>query len=110
MSRFRYSDDEMDINKVLKMNQDTSDSLLGDSDLKASRSAADSNIDASLELLRSLGKEKEIHKLSTEMKIRLACRILCDCSSSSKDNSIVSQRYADFGALILSDLFGKKEE
>lgn len=67
MSKFKYSDDEMDINKVLKMNQDISTSLPGDFDLHASRSAADSNIDSSLELLRSLGKNKEINKLSTEI-------------------------------------------
>lgn len=68
MSRFKYSDDEMDINKVLKMNQDISNSLLGDSDLKASRSAADCNIKASLELLRSLGKKEEINNLSVEIE------------------------------------------
>lgn len=68
MSRFKYSGNEMDINKVLKMNQDISNSLLGDSDLKASRSAADCNIDSSLELLRSLGKKEEINKLSAEIE------------------------------------------
>ena len=30
MSRFKYSDDEMDINKILKMNQDLSGSMLDD--------------------------------------------------------------------------------
>lgn len=34
MSRFKYSSDELDINKVLKMNKDVSKSLLGDSELK----------------------------------------------------------------------------
>lgn len=70
MSRFKYSDDEMDINKVLKMNQDKSTSLLGDPNLKATRNKADGNIDSSLELLRSLGKDKEILKLSTEIAER----------------------------------------
>lgn len=67
MSKFKYSDDEMDINKVLKMNQDLSTSLLNDSDLQATRNTADSNIDSSLALLRSLGKNKEILKMSTEI-------------------------------------------
>lgn len=59
-------------------------------------------------------------KLSTEMKIRLACRILCDCSTNSlskkgtslsqKGSSLVNQHYADFGASILNDLFGKAED
>lgn len=67
MSKFKYSDDEMDINKVLKMNQDLSTSLLNDSDLQTTRSAADSNIDSSLELLRSLGKNREILEMSTQV-------------------------------------------
>ena len=68
MSRFKYSSDEMDINKVLKMNQDVSKSLFGDSELKRTRNSADNNIDSSLELLRSLGKNKDVLKLSTEVE------------------------------------------
>lgn len=67
MGRFKYTDDEMDINKVLKMNQDISTLLLEDPDLKASRSDADRNIDLSLKSLCLLGKDKEILKLSTEI-------------------------------------------
>lgn len=67
MSRFKYSGDELDINKVLKMNQDISKSLLKDTDMKATRNAADSNIASSIELLRSLGKNKELTKLSTKI-------------------------------------------
>lgn len=67
MSRFKYSDDEMDINKVLKMNQDISTSLLHDHDMDLSRGMADSNIDSSIELLRSLGRNKDVIKLSTEI-------------------------------------------
>ena len=67
MGRFKYTDDEMDINKVLKMNQDISTLLLEDPDLKASRCVADSNIDSSLELLCSLGKKEETLKISTEV-------------------------------------------
>lgn len=67
MSRFKYSSDELDINKVLKMNQDISKSLLEDTDMKATRNSADSNIASSIELLRSLGKNKELTKLSTKI-------------------------------------------
>ena len=67
MSRFKYSDDEMNINKILKKNQNISKSLLKDSELHATRSAADSAIDSSMELLHSLGKNKEILKMSTEI-------------------------------------------
>ena len=68
MSRFKYSSDELDINKVLKMNQDISKSLSEDSELKKTRNSADNNIDSSLELLRSLGKNKDVLKLSTEIE------------------------------------------
>lgn len=67
MSRFKYSSDELDINKVLKMNKDVSKSLLGDSELKKTRNSADNNIASSIELLRSLGKNKELTKLSTKI-------------------------------------------
>ena len=69
MSRFKYSDDELDINKVLKMNQDNSDALLNDLDMKHTRSVADSNIDSSIELLRSLGL------LNCQMKSKIRKRI-----------------------------------
>lgn len=53
-------------------------------------------------------------KLSTEMKIRLACRVLCDCSSQMSSTQKVvqpiNQHYADFGASILNDLFGKQDD
>lgn len=67
MGRFKYSDDELDVNKVLKMNQDVSNSMMKDQDIKKNRNAADSSIDSSLELLRSLGMNKEVLKMSTEI-------------------------------------------
>ena len=70
MSIFKYSDDELDINKVLKMNQDISSEIKNDKEMCEIRDGADSNIDASLELLRSLGKNKEVLKLSTEISLK----------------------------------------
>ena len=67
MSRFKYSADEMDINKVLKMNQNISTALLEDTDMEQIRSDADSSINSSLELLGSLGKNKKIQQLSAEI-------------------------------------------
>ena len=67
MSRFKYSDDELDMNKVLKMNQDISTRMLHDQEMAQTRSVADSNIDSSLKLLRSLGMNKEVLNLSTEV-------------------------------------------
>ena len=50
MSRFKYSSDELDMNKVLKMNQDVSRSMSDDQQMSQTRSSADSNIEASLAL------------------------------------------------------------
>ena len=67
MSRFKYSSDELDMNKVLKMNQDVSQSMLADQQISQTRNNADINIEASLTLLRSLGKEREILNLSADI-------------------------------------------
>lgn len=67
MSRFRYSEQEMDVNKVLKMNQDKSSSLENDPDMAATRQAADASIDSSLELLKSLGRHADVEKLKQEI-------------------------------------------
>lgn len=68
MGRFKYSDDEMDLNKVLKMNLDESESLLGEPELSKVRTEADERIEASMELLRSLGKSAQIDELSSQIK------------------------------------------
>jgi hypothetical protein len=52
------------MNKVLKMNQDISQSVLNDGTMSQVRSRADDSVEASLALLRSLGKGKEIAELS----------------------------------------------
>lgn len=67
MSRFKYSDEELDINKVLKMNQDISTAMIQDLEMDEVRQCADANIESSLELLHSLGIGKEVLKLSTEI-------------------------------------------
>ena len=67
MSRFKYSSDELDMNKVLKMNQDISQAMLNDGTMSQARSSADDSIEASLALLRSLGKGKEVAQLSADV-------------------------------------------
>jgi len=67
VSRFKYSDEEKNLNKILKMNQDVSKSLLNDSEISSTRREADVNIDASIELLRSLGKDVDVEKLSSKI-------------------------------------------
>ncbi len=67
MGSFKYSTDELNINKVLKMNQDNSTALLNDPSMDISRKAADNNIESSIELLRLLGRNKDILEMSTEI-------------------------------------------
>ena len=68
MSRFEYTDEELKINKVLKMNQDMSKELMSDESLASTRLSADDSIASSMELLKSLGKRKEVDKLTSQEK------------------------------------------
>lgn len=67
MSRFKYSNDELDMNKILKMNQDMSQSMLTDQQIFQTRNSADINIEESLALLCSLGREREVSNLSADI-------------------------------------------
>lgn len=68
MSIFDYSDQEKDLNKVLKMNHDISSDMLYDEKMASGRTSADANIASSLELLQSLGKSSETAKLTETIK------------------------------------------
>ena len=70
MSRFEYSDEELKVNKVIKMNQDISTSILNNKEMAKVRNSADANIDSSLELVRSLGMNKEVLKMSTQIETK----------------------------------------
>ena len=61
------SDQERDLNKILKMNLDASKAIQGDSEMASTRKEADDAIASSLELLQSLGKEKDVDKLAQEV-------------------------------------------
>lgn len=67
MSKFEYSDEELALNKLLKMNLDVSSLLLHNSEVDSTRRDGDTNISASIELLRSLGKGASIERLSSEI-------------------------------------------
>ena len=67
MSGFKYSDDDLNINKILKMNQDISRILSNDYRYNPLRQEADKNILSSFELLSSCGKNKEIEELSAKI-------------------------------------------
>ena len=72
MSKFKYSDDELDINSVLKLNQDLSKEISVDKELIIQRSKADANIESTIKLLVNLGKKAEVDDLFVkidEMKL-----------------------------------------
>lgn len=60
MGKFKYTDGELEINKVLKMNQDLSQRLLNDDQMDKTRCKADESIDKSVALLRLLGYSNEV--------------------------------------------------
>lgn len=60
MSKFKYSDDELDINSVLKLNQDLSKEISVDKELIIQRSKADANIESTIKLLVNLGKKLKL--------------------------------------------------
>lgn len=66
MGEFRYSNEELNINKVLKMNQTQSEELSNDPALHETRAAADQAIADSLALLESLGKPVNLKKAPTK--------------------------------------------
>lgn len=70
MSKFKYSSDERDINKILKMNQKEAEALLKNKELSNSRKQADECIASSMELLKRLGHKKHIQELSDEIAQR----------------------------------------
>lgn len=67
MSRFQYSEQEENLNKILKMNQGRSLTLKNNSTMAATRRTADATIDSSLELLQSLRKHVDVEKLKPEI-------------------------------------------
>lgn len=110
MSRFHYSDDEMDINKVLKMNQDISKSMLENTDLNEKRSNADSNIDSSIELLRSLGMDKEIQNLSSDISEKSHDRHLVHRPDIETWENIVAQANSyEPNPVLLEDIMTERE-
>ena len=110
MSRFKYSGDELEMNKILKMNQDVSRTLSDDRKMSQTRVSADRNIDASLALLESLGKGKESSKLASDIASRGKKRPLEHRPVLSSWEEIAAQ--ADFhepNEVVLEDIMTEAE-
>ena len=110
MGKFQYSDAEMDLNKVLKMNLDESEALLKDSELSGLRADADQNIASSMELLRSLGKSAQVDELSSQIKSQSVHRRMEKRPVIEKWDSIVkeAEEYCP-EPVILEDFMSERE-
>ena len=74
MSRFNYSEEELKLNKVIKMNQSESLKMKSDEEMKEIRKIADDRISSSIELLRLLGKGEDVENLSAQIQSRAGKR------------------------------------
>lgn len=110
MSRFQYSEWENNRNKVLKMNQERSNSIRNDSDLTDIRQTVDTAIGSSLELLQSIGKTADIEKLKQEITSRGTCRQLDLRPELQSWNEIVQEanEYCP-ASVVLEDIMSASE-
>lgn len=110
MSKFNYNEDELKINKVLKMNQDMSRELLSDPSLASTRTSADDSIASSIALLQSLGKKKEVDKLSSQIEAKEKDRKLEHRPQLEEWESIVAETEAYYPEeVVLEDILSEEE-
>ena len=92
MGRFQYSEVEMGLNKVLKMNLDVTESLMRDPELLRTRAEADESIASSMELLHSLGKSEQVDRLSAQIKSQSSNRKILPRNTAPDDTSARAAR------------------
>ncbi|MCI7543093.1 MAG: hypothetical protein MSB08_08720 [Subdoligranulum sp.] len=109
MSRFKYSRDELDLNKVLKINQDVSHSMLVDHQMSQARNSSDANIEASLALLRSLGKAKEGQKLSEDISSQANSPLEYRPILESWEEIVVQANLQEPNEVVLEDIMTEEE-
>lgn len=110
MSRFNYTDEELQLNKILKMNQNISEDILSNQKLLNIRKNADENISSSIALLKSLGKDKSIECLSSQIEVEKKERKLEHRPQveSWEKISDEAEKYVP-GVVTLEDLFSDEE-
>ena len=110
MSKFQYSDDEMEVNKVLKMNKDISLSLLQDADKAKARSESDLNIEKSMELLKKLGKGNEASNVVECFNEKGNKRVLDHKAQIEKWDDIVREaKLYESNPVVLEDIMTESE-
>lgn len=110
MSKFTYSSKELELNKVIKLNQNESKAMLTDENLIQSRQNADSNIEASIALLKSLGRDREVQEVCDNIS-KKGTNIQLDCDSFNKDwNTLLSEADKQIPQTVfLEDILTKDE-
>lgn len=109
MSKFKYSNEEMEFNKVLKWNQDISSSILKD-EISSAKKDTDKNIATSMELLRSLGKKASVEKLSLKIDMKDKDRKLEHQPLLEDWNEIIQQVDESIPAsVVLEDIMSESE-
>lgn len=110
MSRFKYSEEELNMNKILKMNREISQNMLEDESAHKIRNSSDASIEGSLEILRSLGKENELSNLSAKVKAKEKARRVENHPVLEPWESIVAQaNLYEPNEVILEDIMSEEE-
>lgn len=110
MNKFKDTDDDLRKNKVLKMNLDISREVLSDSGLASTRLSADDSITSSINLLQSLGKVREVEKLSKKIGGKENARKLNHRPISEEWETIVERAENYYPEVItLEDILSEEE-
>lgn len=107
MSKFKYSDDEHNYNKILKMNQDMSYALLNNKENQDVRSEADERIASSLNLLKSLGKD--VSKIDSDVKTNAAASLNHKSKLLDWDDLVKEANEKYPTEIILEDIMSQEE-
>lgn len=110
MSQFRYSKDEYDINRILKLNQDISNEISNNHELLEQRNDADSNIESTKSLLIKLGKKKDIDRISIEIDNKKGKRKLNHRPIIQDWETILSDTAGEYSKkIVLEDIVSNTE-
>lgn len=110
MSTFKYSVKEKELNKILKMNQDKSNNLLNDEELRDKRMNANYNITSAEALLKSLGYDKEVLAAKTQAsEIGKNNRLNCRPELNSWEELVIEANQNIIEEVALEDLLTNDE-
>ena len=110
MSQFKYSDDELDVNSVLKLNQDISKEISNNQELIDQRAKADANIEATIELLVKLGKKNDVDNLLIKIdEKKLNHRLNHNLKIDDWDSILSEANNSNMVPVLLEDIMSQEE-